>query len=201
MAVSIAATRTIPTLPGTRLRVRASIVRSASPSAGLTPGKNLSTPKPRKTRPRLTRRKTKLKRASASPSGAVKRRSKRDMLARSVIESERCIVGPCVPSSRRPMGQTPREPHGSGRGDGRDELSPDRLDGRDPTRRVQREIHGLDAQRAQAPDLGRQLGRPFAPFPDVERQGAGLLDRVVIATLGLAVAFEDVELVGDVRHR
>ena len=61
--------------------------------------------------------------------------------------------------------------------------------------------HGLDAhigKPAQPPDEFAYL---LAILADVEGERAGILDPLVIPTLGLAMLSQDVELLGDLRGR
>ena len=54
---------------------------------------------------------------------------------------------------------------------------------------------------AQPPQLLDQLPGFGAALADVEAEGAGLLDRVVVPPFGVAEAAEELELLGNLRSR
>src|SRR5919112_395165 len=86
-------------------------------------------------------------------------------------------------------------------GDRGDYLSADYLQRRDPVHVRDDAYNRLDAHAGEPAQPSDRLVHLRAILTDIEGERTGLLDRVVIPTLGLAMSAQDVQLPRDLRGR
>src|SRR6266566_182833 len=83
--------------------------------------------------------------------------------------------------------------------DGRDDLTPDDFERRDPVHMRDDPQDRLDSHAGEPAQLPDEFAHFGAIFAHVEGKCAGFLNRVVIAALSLAMSAQDLQLLQDLR--